>query len=129
MQGVSCSEACGIFLDQGANPCPYTGRWIFIHCTTREIPLLPLDLLLSQILQAQQSYPFQMGLPSLIFRTLRNCLAGIGKAVEEEHKSLLCPKLDGGYPSPKEMSSASSNLPPYKGNLKSGDLDPAQDPH
>ena len=44
--------------------------------------------------------------------------------MEEEHKGLLCPKLDGGYPSPKEMSSASSNLPSYKGNLKSGNLDP-----
>ena len=31
--------------------------------------------------------------------------------------------------SPKEMNSASSNPPSYKGNLKSGDLDPAQDPH
>ena len=25
MYGFSCSEACGIFLDQGSNPCPL--RW------------------------------------------------------------------------------------------------------
>ena len=115
VQGLRCSEACGIFLDQGSNPCPCIGSWISIHWTTREIPLPPLNLLLSQILQAQQSYPFQMGLPSLIFRTLRNWLAGIGKAVEEEHKGLLCPKLDGGYPSPpRKWAQLPQILPPTK---------------
>ena len=28
--GLSCSEACGIFLEQGSNPCPCIGRWIFL---------------------------------------------------------------------------------------------------
>ena len=32
----SCSSACGIFLDQGLNPC--TDRQILNHWTTREIP-------------------------------------------------------------------------------------------
>ena len=36
VHGLSCSKACGIFLDQGLNPC--TGRWILNHCTTREVP-------------------------------------------------------------------------------------------
>ena len=26
MHGLSCSLACGIFLDQGSNPCPLIGR-------------------------------------------------------------------------------------------------------
>ena len=32
--------ACGIFPDQGSNPCrvPCIGRWILNHCTTREAP-------------------------------------------------------------------------------------------
>ena len=30
-----CSMACGIFPDQGSNPCPLH-RQILIHCTTRE---------------------------------------------------------------------------------------------
>ena len=54
--GPSCSVACGIFPDQGSNPCPLhwqadsqplrhqgsPGRWILNHCTTREVPLFPL---------------------------------------------------------------------------------------
>ena len=36
--GLSCSEACGIFPDQGSNLCPNIGRWASIHCTTREVP-------------------------------------------------------------------------------------------
>ena len=36
---LSCSAACEIFLDQGSNPRPpCIGRWILIHCTTREVP-------------------------------------------------------------------------------------------
>ena len=48
--GSSCSTACGIFPDQGSNPCPLhrqadsqplhhqgsPGRWILNHCATRE---------------------------------------------------------------------------------------------
>ena len=37
-RGLSCSTACGIFLDQGSNPCPLHWRRILNHCTTREVP-------------------------------------------------------------------------------------------
>ena len=37
--GLSCSAACGIFPDQGSNPCPRIGRQILNHCATREAPL------------------------------------------------------------------------------------------
>ena len=51
--GPSRSTACGIFPDQGSNPCPLhwqadsqplrhqgrPGRWILNRCTTREVPL------------------------------------------------------------------------------------------
>ena len=36
--GLSCSVACEIFLDQGLNRVPCTGRRILNHCTTREVP-------------------------------------------------------------------------------------------
>ena len=36
--GLSCSMACGIFLDQGSNPESCTGRQILYHWTTREAP-------------------------------------------------------------------------------------------
>ena len=36
--GISCSTACGIFLDQGSNVCPLITRWILNHWTTREVP-------------------------------------------------------------------------------------------
>ena len=38
MDKLSCSEACGIFPDQGSNLCPLAGG-ILIHCHTREILL------------------------------------------------------------------------------------------
>ena len=38
--GLSCSTACGIFPDQGSNPCPCIGRRILNHCATREAPKL-----------------------------------------------------------------------------------------
>ena len=34
---LSCSAACGVFPDQGSNPCPCTDRQILNHCTTREV--------------------------------------------------------------------------------------------
>ena len=34
---LSCSVACRIFLDQGLNQCPHIGKWILIHCATREV--------------------------------------------------------------------------------------------
>ena len=37
-----CSKAGGILLDQGLNPgVPCTGRWIPIHCATREVSEFP----------------------------------------------------------------------------------------
>ena len=36
--GLSCSAACGIFPDQGSNPCPCIGRQTLNHCATREFP-------------------------------------------------------------------------------------------
>ena len=36
--GFSYCMALGIFLDQGSNRAPCTGRWILIYCTTREVP-------------------------------------------------------------------------------------------
>ena len=38
--GLSCSAACGIFLDQGSNRVPCAGRQILNHCATREAPSL-----------------------------------------------------------------------------------------
>ena len=37
--GVSCSAACGIFLDQDRTCVPCTGRRILNHCATREVPV------------------------------------------------------------------------------------------
>ena len=34
--GLSCSATCGIFPDQGSNPCPLHQRWILNHCATRK---------------------------------------------------------------------------------------------
>ena len=36
--GPSHSAACGIFPDQGSNPCPCTGRLILNHWATRKVP-------------------------------------------------------------------------------------------
>ena len=38
--GPSCSAACGIFPDQGSNPCPCIGRQTLNHCATREAQTL-----------------------------------------------------------------------------------------
>ena len=43
--GPSCSSACGIFPDQGLNPCPCIGRQTPNHCATREAQFLDLALL------------------------------------------------------------------------------------
>ena len=37
VHGLSCSTACGIFVDQGLNLCPLHWQKILIHCTTREV--------------------------------------------------------------------------------------------
>ena len=36
--GLNCFLAGGIFPDQGSNPLPRIGRWILIHCVTRDVP-------------------------------------------------------------------------------------------
>ena len=41
--GTSCSAACGIFPDQGSNPCPLHCRRILNHCATREALEVVLD--------------------------------------------------------------------------------------
>ena len=41
--GLSCSMGRGIFLNQGS--IPWIGRWILIHCTIGEVPLVPLHAL------------------------------------------------------------------------------------
>ena len=41
---ASCSVACGIFPDQGSNRVPCINRWIFNHCTTREVQYLLFNL-------------------------------------------------------------------------------------
>ena len=42
VHGLSSSVTCGIFPDQGPNPCPLYDKWIRIHCATREVPCLIL---------------------------------------------------------------------------------------
>ena len=36
VHGLSCPVACGIFPDQGSNPCPCIGRQILYHFTIRK---------------------------------------------------------------------------------------------
>ena len=36
VHGLSSSATCGIFLDQGWNPCSRIGRWILNYWTTRD---------------------------------------------------------------------------------------------
>ena len=36
MHGLSCSAACGVFPDQGSNPCPLHWQADLNHCATRE---------------------------------------------------------------------------------------------
>ena len=42
--GLSCSAACGLFLDQDQCRVPCIGRWILMHCTTREVLALYFHL-------------------------------------------------------------------------------------
>ena len=37
--GLCCSEACGIFLEQGLNLCPLNWQWILYLSTTPSFPL------------------------------------------------------------------------------------------
>ena len=36
-RGLTCPMACGIFPDQESNYVPCIGRWICIHCATKEV--------------------------------------------------------------------------------------------
>ena len=42
VHGLSCSALCGIFLEQGSNPCPLLTNqqadFFFSHCTSMEVP-------------------------------------------------------------------------------------------
>ena len=38
--GLSCLAACGIFPDQGSNPCLLHWRWTLHHWATREAPVI-----------------------------------------------------------------------------------------
>ena len=38
VHGLTCCMTCGIFPDQGSNPCPLHWQVIFNHCATREVP-------------------------------------------------------------------------------------------
>ena len=40
VQGLSCCAACGIFLDQGSNPCPLHWQADSYHCVTKEVQQL-----------------------------------------------------------------------------------------
>ena len=40
MRGLSCSVTCEIFLDPDWTWVPCIGRWIPIHCTTREVLMM-----------------------------------------------------------------------------------------
>ena len=42
VHGLSCSVACGIFPEQGLNPCPLHQQEILNHCATREVPVFLL---------------------------------------------------------------------------------------
>ena len=37
--GLCCSEACGVFLEQGSNLCPLNWQWILYLSTTPSFPL------------------------------------------------------------------------------------------
>ena len=50
----SCSEVCGIFLDQGSNLCPSHCKVDFNHWTTRETPVCLFVLL-------QKAFLFPLG--------------------------------------------------------------------
>ena len=72
--GPSRSAACGIFPDQGSNPCPCIGRQILNHCATREGPPL---LFVSWIL----------------FSTHTGRVLGSCEIIFGRHRSTLLPEL------------------------------------
>ena len=55
-QGLSCTAACGVFLDQGSNPCPL--QW--------QADSLPLDHQGSPIVIIFKLYTVEMGFQSVI---------------------------------------------------------------
>ena len=66
--GPSCSTACGIFPDQGLNPCPCIGRQILNHCATREAP----TLIIYYILWSQSSFQMKAFSPSFYSNLMQN---------------------------------------------------------
>ena len=76
--GISCSTACGIFPDQGLNPCPLhwkaksqpldhqgsPGRQMLNHCATREVPVIYFKYsTVYMSIQNSQSIPLPPTLP------------------------------------------------------------------
>ena len=52
LRGLSCSAACGIFPDQGLNPCPLGGQVASYLLSHQGNPLVPLDLVLERFGEA-----------------------------------------------------------------------------
>ena len=59
----SCCTACGIFPDQGSNPCSRIGRQILIHCATREVLSNVLDIDVLFFLEFKVCTPFVKFIP------------------------------------------------------------------
>ena len=62
---LSCSQARGIVLHQGSNPCPGSGRQILNHWTTSKVPTLCFNKIASdsdltaEALESQKSYSWE----------------------------------------------------------------------
>ena len=57
---LSCSMTCGIFLDQGWNPCPLHWRTL-THCAPREVLRTPVLILLTKVASSSLCFPCVTG--------------------------------------------------------------------
>ena len=55
---LSCSVAHGIVQDWGSTCVPCIGRWIFTHCTTREVTCLDLKIAVNAMLMHQLHHQY-----------------------------------------------------------------------
>ena len=53
---LSCSMACRIFPDQGSTCVPSIGRWILIHCTTKQALLFNIGQINKVLLYSTGNY-------------------------------------------------------------------------